>query len=123
MDQYQRISAQEAKALLEAGAALADIRDEQSFSRGHISGAQHLGNHNMQPFIESNDLDLPLVVYCYHGNSSQPAAQYLIERGFEQVYSLDGGFEEWHRCFPDTCRTDAGSPDAGSPDAGSTDTP
>jgi thiosulfate sulfurtransferase len=106
MDQYQRIGAQAAKALIEAGATLADIRDEQSFARGHISGAQHLSNHNIQPFIEDTDPDQPLVVYCYHGNSSQPAAQYLLERGFDRVYSLDGGFEEWQHHFPDTCTRD-----------------
>ena len=37
-----------------------------------------------------------------HGNSSQPAAQFLYEKGFEQVYSLDGGFEAWQALFPET---------------------
>ncbi len=34
---------------------------------------------------------------CYHGISSQGAAQYLVNQGFEEVYSVDGGFEAWHR--------------------------
>ncbi len=34
---------------------------------------------------------------CYHGISSQGAAQYLINQGFDAVYSVDGGFEAWHR--------------------------
>ena len=28
-------------------------------------------------------------------NSSQNAAQFLGENGFKEVYSMDGGFEEW----------------------------
>ena len=40
-------------------------------------------------------MDTPVLVYCYHGISSQNAAAFLIERGFETVYSLDGGFEAW----------------------------
>ncbi|WP_207063625.1 thiosulfate sulfurtransferase GlpE [Motiliproteus sp. SC1-56] len=108
MEQFQLIDPDAAKALLDAGAALADIRDEESFARGHIRGAQHLGNHNLQEFIDRNDLDLPLIVCCYHGNSSQPAAQYLFERGFEAVYSLNGGYEIWQTRYPETC--DTGTP-------------
>ena len=33
------------------------------------------------------------MVMCYHGNSSRSAAQYLLHRGFDAVYSIDGGFE------------------------------
>ena len=101
-EQFQRIQAAAAKELIEQGATLADIRDPDSFARSHIRGAQHLDNSNIQEFLEQNDLDQPLLVYCYHGNSSQPAAQFLYERGFEQVYSLDGGFEVWQQLFPDT---------------------
>jgi len=32
-------------------------------------------------------------VVCYHGNSSQSAAAYLVGQGFAEVYSLDGGIE------------------------------
>lgn len=103
MDQFQRIPPDTAKTLLEQGATLADIRDAHSFAQGHIAGAQHLDNTGLQAFIETNDLDKPLVVYCYHGNSSQPAAQFLFERGFEEVYSLDGGFEAWQASFPELC--------------------
>ncbi|EGH30312.1 thiosulfate sulfurtransferase, partial [Pseudomonas syringae pv. japonica str. M301072] len=44
-------------------------------------------------FIREADLDKPLVVVCYHGNSSQSAAAYLVGQGFSDVYSVDGGFE------------------------------
>jgi thiosulfate sulfurtransferase len=103
MDSFKHINTQQAQELISQGAALADIRDEESFNNSHIRNAQHLANHNFQEFLESSDLDLPLVLYCYHGNSSQSAAQYLIERGFEQVYSLNGGFEAWQTTFPEHC--------------------
>lgn len=103
---FQRIDcAQALKLIEEQQATVADIRDEASFERGHIDSACYLSNHNLQQFIEENDPDTPLVVCCYHGNSSQSAAAYLAERGFEQVYSLDGGFEAWRQQFPDRCTT------------------
>ena len=36
---------------------------------------------------------------------SQSAAAFLNEKGFDEVYSLDGGFEYWRGCFEqDTTR-------------------
>ncbi|MCE9686199.1 MULTISPECIES: thiosulfate sulfurtransferase GlpE [Shewanella] len=75
---------------------IVDIRDPASFEAGHIQGATHLNNENLAHFIADADMDKPLVVVCYHGMSSQNAAQYLHEQGFDQVYSLDGGYSAWH---------------------------
>lgn len=72
-----------------------DIRDRISFSQGHIEGAVHVDNTNVESYLESQDRMKPLVVCCYHGNSSQGAAEYFSDQGFEDTYSLDGGFEEW----------------------------
>jgi len=40
-------------------------------------------------------MDKPVVVVCYHGMSSQSAASYLNEQGFDDIYSLDGGYSAW----------------------------
>lgn len=75
---------------------IVDIRDGNSFNNGHIDGAFNLNNDNLAQFIRQADMDRPLVVVCYHGISSQNAAQYLSEQGFDEVYSLDGGFSAWN---------------------------
>jgi thiosulfate sulfurtransferase len=72
-----------------------DIRDAASFAAGHIEGSTNLTNENLAGFIGAADMDKPLVVVCYHGMSSQSAATYLNEQGFDDVYSLDGGFSAW----------------------------
>ncbi|MEH6347490.1 MAG: thiosulfate sulfurtransferase GlpE [Bermanella sp.] len=74
---------------------IVDTRDGQSFAAGHIPLAENLNNENVNEYINKTDKSLPVVVCCYHGNSSQGAAQFLFEQGFQQAYSLDGGFEEW----------------------------
>ena len=48
-----------------------------------------------QSYIEKTDKETPLVVCCYHGNSSRGAAEYLSQQGFKQVYSMTGGFDAW----------------------------
>ena len=100
MSEFKRIPPEQAQTLREQGAVVVDIRDPQSFANGHISGPQHLDNHSLADFIAKADFDQPLIVTCYHGNSSQNAAAYLAHQGFAEVYSLDGGFELWRSQFP-----------------------
>ncbi len=100
MSNFQRITPDTALALIDTNANVVDIRDPQSFQIGHISGSVRLDNDNAQEFIAATEHATPLIVCCYHGNSSQPAAAWLAEMGFEEVYSLDGGFELWQQQFP-----------------------
>lgn len=100
MTEFKRIPPAHAHSLLEEGAVLVDVRDQQTFDANHIPGAQHLDNLSITDFIAKADLDKPLVVVCYHGNSSQSAAAYLVGQGFSDVYSMDGGFELWRNTYP-----------------------
>jgi len=96
MQQFQHISPELTKEKLEKGEIkVVDIRDDQSFELGHIPTSFHLSNGSVTQFMNENEFDMPVVVCCYHGISSQQAAQYLIHQGFEEVYSMDGGFEAW----------------------------
>jgi len=106
MSDFQRIDPNQASSLLQDGAQLADIRDPQSYQQGHIPGAVRLDNDNLAQFVATADKQSALVVCCYHGNSSQPAAAYLASQGFSAVYSLDGGFELWQQHFPDQVSRD-----------------
>ena len=101
MTEFKRIPPEAAHALLKNGAVVVDVRDPATFAAMHISGSKHLDNHSLHAFIQGADLDAPTVVVCYHGNSSQSAAAYLVSQGFSDVYSLDGGFELWRRVYPD----------------------
>ena len=100
MTEFKRIPPEQAQALREQGAVVVDVRDPATFAAAHISGSRHLDNHSIADFIRAADLDAPTVVVCYHGNSSQSAAAYLISQGFTDVYSLDGGFELWRTTYP-----------------------
>ncbi len=100
MEQFTPISAENAYQLLQqndSDVVLVDIRDIQSFSQAHPEQAFHLTNDTMVSFMDEVDFEQPVIVMCYHGISSQGAAQYLLHQGFEQVYSLEGGFEAWRR--------------------------
>jgi thiosulfate sulfurtransferase len=100
MTDFKRIAPEQAHSLRQEGAVVVDIRDPQTFALNHITDSTHLDNHSLHGFITAADLDKPVVVVCYHGNSSQSAAAYLVSQGFSDVYSMDGGFELWRATFP-----------------------
>lgn len=109
MGAFSRISPEQARKLIDASApVIADIRDPQSFAAGHIVGAVPLNNENLHDFVLQQASDTPVVVVCYHGVSSQGAAQYLAEQGFAEVYSLDGGFTSWQQIYPDMVQNNFG---------------
>ena len=85
-------------------ATIVDIRDSASFNAGHIPNAIHLSDSTVEQFIIDTDKNKPLVVYCYHGISSQGAAAYFSENGFNEVSSMIGGFEGWLSAFPNSTR-------------------
>jgi thiosulfate sulfurtransferase len=93
---WQRISPEAAAALMaEKAVAIVDVRDAHSWQVAHMPGAQHLDNQSAQAFMTQANKEEPVLVYCYHGHSSQSVAAWLSEKGFSEVYSLDGGFEIW----------------------------
>lgn len=101
MEQFAHISIHQTQEKLTSGnAKLVDIRDEQSFAAGYIKDSVHLTNGSLQSFMSETEFETPVIVCCYHGISSQQAAQFLIHQGFEEVYSMDGGFEAWRKELP-----------------------
>ena len=93
---YQRISIEDAKELIkDDDITIIDIRDFNSFSYGHIQNAIHIEDLNIENFIQEKDKNEPILIYCYHGNSSQTAANFFYQKGFQLVYSMDEGYEGW----------------------------
>jgi len=98
---FKIIDIHQAKKCVDDHSALViDIRDPQSFQEAHIPGAVHISQENIEDFIQNSDKSKSLICYCYHGISSQNAAQFLCDQGFPVVYSLQGGFEEWRGTYP-----------------------
>ncbi len=96
MNTWQHLTMIDYKTLLAAGPVQAvDIRDPAAYEAGHIPDAQALNDASLEGFLASADKTKVLVVCCYHGHSSQNVAEFLVQQGFEDVYSLDGGYTAW----------------------------
>ena len=97
-----RVSIEQVQALLDEKKPirLFDIRDPNSFSSAHMAGSDNLNSDNFADLTAGCEYDTPIVVVCYHGHSSLNAAQVLMNHGFENVMSMDGGFEAWRQTYP-----------------------
>lgn len=99
METFTEITPEQAWEMLngEENAVLLDIRDLPRFTYSHPQGAFHLTNQSYGKFLDEYDYEDPIIVSCYHGISSRNTAQFLVEQGFERVYSVKGGFDGWVR--------------------------
>lgn len=90
---WLRISASEALTLLaQDDATVFDVRDSATYQASHLAKAANLAMERIPAWSKRLNKDAPVLVYCYHGNSSQEYAQMLADFRFNRVYSVDGGF-------------------------------
>lgn len=98
---FKQISTEETNDLMaKKDCIILDVRDVMSYEAAHISNAIQVKEEDVEQFIGSADKTKPLICYCFHGHSSQMAAQFFVDQGFADVYSMDGGFEAWRHEYP-----------------------
>lgn len=96
---FQRISSTQAVGLIhdalssEKALAIFDVRNAQSYREGHIKGADHLTEQDFYLVINSLPKHTPVMIYCYHGHASQVYASMFADFKYNEVYSVDGGYE------------------------------
>ena len=44
---------------------------------GHLDKAIHIEDFNVEEFVSNGDKDTALLIYCYHGHSSQSAGDFF----------------------------------------------
>lgn len=89
-----------AKALVDAGALLLDVRTPEEFAEGHVVGAVNITHTAVLDRIDEirelqgNDPDKPIVLYCRSGRRADAAKEELLQAGFTRVTNL-GGLRDW----------------------------
>lgn len=99
--QYDRhvtqVAGEQARALVESGIRVLDVRTPQEFSGlGHIPGATLLPVQIIAsaPAV-LDDPDTPVLVTCEHAVRSKVAARLLAQAGFTHVHELAYGMAMW----------------------------
>lgn len=83
------LDAGSAKALLERGASIIDVRTVQEFSRGHVEEAKNIpiGEFSKR-MSEVGDPNTPVILYCASGARSHAAAKSLKRAGYKEIYNI-----------------------------------
>jgi thioredoxin 1 len=88
----------EAKMKSLSDAPVIDVRTPKEFAEGTIEGAKNI-NWKDAAFVEriqAYDKEQPIMVYCLVGGRSGEAAALMREKGFKEVYELQGGMMKWN---------------------------
>lgn len=82
---------------------LVDVREDNEWAKGHITGAVHLSKGVIERDAETAlpNKDAEVILYCGGGFRSALAADNLQKMGYTRVSSMDGGWRGW---------TEAGGP-------------
>ncbi len=87
-----------AKAINEPNVQLVDVRTLGEFEQGHLKNALCIDWNAKGSFLEKVNLLDPTkktLVYCKSGARSAAAAAYLVNQGFKNLNTLEGGITSW----------------------------
>ena len=71
-----------------------DVRWPNEWTAGHIAGARHIPQDELDDRLGEIDHERPVVTVCRTGSRSALAAEWLRDDGFK-AENLEGGLEAW----------------------------
>lgn len=76
-----------------------DVRTPAEYQEGHLQNAVliDIKTGSFEEDVEKLDKNKPIFVYCASGVRSEKAASILEEKGFKEIYHMDGGLQEWEK--------------------------
>jgi len=93
---YHKISAQEAKEMMESqDVIIVDVRTQAEYNEGYIENAILIPNESISEAPrELPDKDAIILVYCRSGKRSKEASDKLVSLGYTNIYDF-GGIIDW----------------------------
>lgn len=96
MAAMKKISPAEAKALVDKGAVLVDIREGDERARASIAGSAHMPLSKLDTFKSvPAEKGQVVVFHCKGGNRTAVNAEKLQQKASCEAYVLDGGIDAW----------------------------
>ena len=87
----------EAHAAIKQGAQFVDVREDNEYRLGYAHGARSIPRAVLLDELLKDEANKqrPWVLICQGGIRSRAAAQSLLDAGFTDVISVQGGFNQW----------------------------
>ena len=94
MVEVRNVNVAEALELLEGGALLLDVREDNEWECGRAPSATHIALNEVPDHLEELSKGRPIVCVCRSGARSARAANFLVEHGRSAV-NFEGGMLAW----------------------------
>ncbi|WP_223669827.1 rhodanese-like domain-containing protein [Kangiella shandongensis] len=103
--QINEVSVEDVKHNLPQDALIIDVREPAETQQGMVEGAVNIPRGVLEFKLFAHDcvnglcdedlFNKPIYLYCASGGRSACCAHTLQQLGFNNVYSVDGGFKKW----------------------------
>jgi sulfur-carrier protein adenylyltransferase/sulfurtransferase len=96
-DEIPTMSAHELKRKMDAREPieLIDVREVFEYEIARIDGAKLIPLGEIADRLNELQRERPIVIHCHSGRRSAEAVRLLQQRGFANVYNLEGGIDAW----------------------------
>jgi len=95
MNEIDDVDVADALTLINGGALLLDVREDDEWRAGHAPMARHVSLSSIPDVVEDLPRDRVVICVCRSGGRSSRAGRFLLEHGVRAV-NLDGGMTAWH---------------------------
>jgi len=91
-NRFRQVHVAEVRNLVETGAFIVDVREENEFARGHLNGAHNIPLSQLRTRIQEIPNDIPVYVHCRSSQRSYYALCYLQGIGYTNIINISGSF-------------------------------
>lgn len=92
---FTRITVDEAKEMMNDGAAVVDVREPHEYNAGHVPEASLIPVNSVFARREELPREQDVIFVCQIGQRSALACEMAAASGLTRIFNLEGGTEAW----------------------------
>lgn len=81
----------------DSNTVLVDLREPLLYKKGHIKDAILIPFADFERLYNQLDKSKKIIFICHTGPMGEATGQFLISKGYTQIYNLEGGMEAWDK--------------------------
>ncbi|MDT3700117.1 MAG: rhodanese-like domain-containing protein [Thermincola sp.] len=81
---------------LDEDTVIVDVRELNLYEKEHIPGAILIPFADFEKEYSQIDKNKRVIIVCHTGPMGEVAGQFLISKGYQQVFNLEGGMRAWN---------------------------
>lgn len=89
---FRQVRVDQVRKLVESGAYIIDVREEDEYAAGHITTAVNIPLSQIRQRLDEIPTDRPVYLHCRSSQRSYNALLALQGHGFDNIYNISGSF-------------------------------